>query len=145
MQNTIKTIYDNSKDGRPSFNIKTEDGRTLYANEYVDLERGDSFTCDMSEMKTSERGNQYYNISNVKKLGDMEEPPQHDYPDYSRQTEVRTVSSNGNGNYNSGLRVDASMFITGIVTRSMGSGQFGISDIDPLTAEAVKVHKKYFG
>ena len=145
MQNTIKTIYDNSKDGRPSFNIKTEDGRTMYANEYVSLERGDSFTCDMSEMKTSERGNQYYNISNVKKLGDMEEPPQHDYPDYSRQTEVRTVSSNGNGNNNSGLRVDASMFITGIVTRSMGSGQFGISDIDPLTAEAVKVHKKYFG
>ena len=145
MQNTIKTIYDNSKDGRPSFNIKTEDGRTLYANEYVDLERGDSFTCDMSELKTSAKGNQYYNISNVKKLGDMEEPPQHDYPDYSRQTEVRTVSSNGNGNYNSGLRVAASMFITGIVTRSMGSGQFGISDIEPLTAEAVKVHKKYFG
>ena len=145
MQNIIKTIYDNSKDGRPSFNIKTEDGRTLYANEYVDLERGDSFTCDMSELKTSAKGNQYYNISNVKKLGDMEEPPQHDYPDYSRQTEVRTVSSNGNGNYNSGLRVDVSMFITGIVTRSMGSGQFGISDIDPLTAEAVKVHKKYFG
>ena len=145
MQNIIKTIYDNSKDGRPSFNIKTEDGRTLYANEYVDLERGDSFTCDMSELKTSAKGNQYYNISNVKKLGDMEEPPQHDYPDYSRQTEVRTVSSNGNGSYNSGLRVDASMFITGIVTRSMGSGQFGISDIDPLTAEAVKVHKKYFG
>ena len=91
------------------------------------------------------QGNQYYNASNVRKLGDMEEPLQHDYPDYSRQTEVRTVSSNGNGNFNSGLRVDASMFITGIVTRSMGSGQFGISDIDPLTAEAVKVHKKYFG
>ena len=75
----------------------------------------------------------------------MEEPPQHDYPDYSRETEVRTVSNNGNGNNNSGLRVDASMFITGIVTRSMGSVQFGISDIDQLTAEAVKVHKKYFG
>ena len=35
MQNIIKTIYDNSKNGRPSFNIKTEDGRTMYANEYV--------------------------------------------------------------------------------------------------------------
>ena len=62
MQNIIKTIYDNSKNGRPSFNIKTEDGRTLYANEYVDLERGDSFTCDMSELKTSAKGNQYYNV-----------------------------------------------------------------------------------
>ena len=136
MQNIIKTIYDNSKDGRPSFNIKTEDGRTLYANEYVDLERGDSFTCDMSELKTSAKGNQYYNISNVKKLGDMQTPPSY----------VEDVPmQHNNANLNSGLRVDASMFITGIVTRSMGSGQFGISDIDPLTAEAVKVHKKYFG
>ena len=86
----------------------------------------------------------FKNITEIRKVGDMEEP-QSNYQDYSRETEVRTVSSNGNGNYNSGLRVDASMFITGIVTRSMGSGQFGISDIDQLTAEAVKVHKKYFG
>ena len=28
MESTVKTIFDNSKDGRPSFNIKTEDGRT---------------------------------------------------------------------------------------------------------------------
>ena len=86
----------------------------------------------------------FKNITEIRKVGDMEEP-QSNYQDYSRETEVRTVSSNGNGNDNSGLRVDASMFITGIVTRSMGSGQFGISDIDQLTAEAVKVHKKYFG
>ena len=86
----------------------------------------------------------FKNITEIRKVGDMEEP-QSNYQDYSRETEVRTVSSNGNGNDNSGLRVDASMFITGIVTRSMGSGQFGISDIDSLTAEAVKVHKKYFG
>ena len=138
MENIIKTIYDNTKDGRPSFNIKTEDGKTMYANEYVSLQRGDSFTCDMSEMKTSERGNQYYNVSNLKKLGDMQTPPPYD-DSYSRETEVRTVPSNTK------LRVDASMFVTGVVTRSMGSGQFGISDIDPLTAEAVKVHKKYFG
>ena len=86
----------------------------------------------------------FKNITDIRKVGDMEEP-QSNYQDYSRETEVRTVSNNGNGNYNLRLRVDASMFITGIVTRSMGSGQFGISDIDPLTAEAVKVHKKYFG
>ena len=138
MENIIKTIYDNTKDGRPSFNIKTEDGKTMYANEYVSLQRGDSFTCDMSEMKTSERGNQYYNVSNLKKLGDMQTPPPYD-DSYSRETEVRTVPSNTK------LRVDASMFVTGVVTRSMGSGQFGVADIDPLTAEAVKVHQKYFG
>ena len=72
----------------------------------------------------------------------MEEPQPNDYEQYTRETQTKAVS---NGNENSGLRVDASMFITGIVTRSMGSGQFGISDIEPLTAEAVKVHKKYFG
>ena len=138
MENIIKTIYDNTKDGRPSFNIKTEDGKTMYANEYVSLQRGDSFTCDMSEMKTSERGNQYYNVSNLKKLGDMQTPPPYD-DSYSRETEVRTVPSNTK------LRVDASMFVTGVVTRSMGSGQFGVADIEPLTAEAVKVHQKYFG
>lgn len=137
MENIIKTIYDNTKDGRPSFNIKTEDGKTMYANEYVSLQRGDSFTCDMSEMKTSERGNQYYNVSNLKKVGDMQTPPYDD--SYSRETEVRTVPSNTK------LRVDASMFVTGVVTRSMGSGQFGVADIEPLTAEAVKVHQKYFG
>ena len=86
----------------------------------------------------------FKNITEIRKVGDMEEP-QSNYQDYSRETEVRTVSNNGNGNYNLRLRVDASMFITGIVTRSMGSGQFGISDIDQLTNEAVKVHKKYFG
>ncbi len=91
-----------------------------------------------------EKNGDFKNITEIRKVGDMEEP-QSNYQDYSRETEVRTVSSNGNGNYNSGLKVDASMFITGIVTRSMGSGQFGISDIEPLTAEAVKVHKKYFG
>ena len=86
----------------------------------------------------------FKNITEIRKVGDMEEP-QSNHKDYTRETEVRTVFSNSNGNNNSGLRVDASMFITGIVTRSMGSGQFGISDIDQLTAEAVKVHKKYFG
>ena len=139
MENIIEKIFDNTKDGRPSFNIKTEDGRTIYANEYVNLERGDRFTCDLSDLKTSAKGNQYYNGSNFKKLGDMEEPPQPDYHDYSRETEVRTIPSNQK------LRVDASMFVTGVVTRSMGSGQFGIADIEPLTAEAVKVHQKYFG
>ena len=142
MESTVKTIFDNSKNGRPSFNIKTEDGRTLYANEYVSLERGDRFTCDMSEMKTSKQGNQYYNASNVRKLGDMQDPTERGV---AVETGMNTSFQNGNGNFNSGLRVDASMFITGIVTRSMGSGQFGISDIDQLTNEAVKVHKKYFG
>ena len=98
---------------------------------------------DEVEFKFEKNGD-FNNITEIRKVGDMEEP-QSNYQDYSRETEVRTVSNNGNGNYNSGLRVDASMFITGIVTRSMGSGQFGISDIDPLTAEAVKVYKNRFG
>ena len=108
----------------------------------INLEKQDRFICDLSEMKISKQKKPYYNASNVRKLGDMEEPQPNDYEQYTRETQTKAVS---NANLNSGLRVDASMFITGIVTRSMGSGQFGISDIEPLTAEAVKVHKKYFG
>ena len=146
MENIVKAIYDNSSGTDYKYTVYTDDGKTLYINEKINLQKQDRFICDLSDKKISKKTDkEYYTASNVRKLGDMEEPPQHDYPDYSRETEVRTVSSNGNGNYNSGLRVDASMFITGIVTRSMGSGQFGISDIDQLTAEAVKVHKKYFG
>ena len=136
MQNIIKTIYDNSKDGRPSFNIKTEDGRTLYANEYVDLERGDSFTCDMSELKTSAKGNQYYNISNVKKLGDMQTPPSYEPEDVPMH----------NGNGNSHVNIDAlRIYVTGVVGRGMTSGKFSISDVEPLTAEAVRSFKKHLG
>ncbi len=121
MENIVKAIYDNSSGTDYSYTVYTDDGKTLYINEKINLEKQDRFICDLSEMKISKQNKPYYNGSNVKKLGDMEEDS------------------------NSGLRVDASMFITGIVTRSMGSGQFGISDIEPLTAEAVKVHKKYFG
>ena len=136
MQNIIKTIYDNSKNGRPSFNIKTEDGRTMYANEYVSLERGDSFTCDMSEMKTSERGNQYYNISNVKKLGDMQTPPSYEHENVPMH----------NGNGNSHVNIDAlRIYVTGVVGRGMTSGKFSISDVEPLTAEAVRSFKKHLG
>ena len=142
MENIVKAIYDNSSGTDYSYTVYTDDGKTLYINEKINLEKQDRFICDLSEMKISKQKKPYYNASNVRKLGDMEEPQPNDYEQYTRETQTKAVS---NANLNSGLRVDASMFITGIVTRSMGSGQFGISDIEPLTAEAVKVHKKYFG
>ena len=142
MENIVKAIYDNSSGTDYSYTVYTDDGKTLYINEKINLEKQDRFICDLSEMKISKQKKPYYNASNVRKLGDMEEPQPNDYEQYTRETQTKIVS---NANLNSGLRVDASMFITGIVTRSMGSGQFGISDIEPLTAEAVKVHKKYFG
>ena len=142
MENIVKAIYDNSSGTNYNYTVYTDDGKTLYINEKINLEKQDRFICDLSEMKISKQKKPYYNASNVRKLGDMEEPQPNDYEQYTRETQTKAVS---NANLNSGLRVDASMFITGIVTRSMGSGQFGISDIEPLTAEAVKVHKKYFG
>jgi len=142
MENIVKAIYDNSSGTNYNYTVYTDDGKTLYINEKINLEKQDRFICDLSEMKISKQKKPYYNASNVRKLGDMEEPQPNDYEQYTRETQTKIVS---NANLNSGLRVDASMFITGIVTRSMGSGQFGISDIEPLTAEAVKVHKKYFG
>ena len=143
MENIVKLIYDNSSGTDYSYTVYTDDGKTLYINEKINLEKQDRFICDLSAKKISQKTQkEYFSASNVKKLGDMEEPQPNDYEQYTRETQTKAVS---NANLNSGLRVDASMFITGIVTRSMGSGQFGISDIEPLTAEAVKVHKKYFG
>ena len=140
MENIVKAIYDNSSGTNYSYTVYTDDGKTLYINEKINLEKQDRFICDLSEMKISKQKKPYYNASNVRKLGDMQEATQRGVA-----VERGINTSFQNGNENSGLRVDASMFITGIVTRSMGSGQFGISDIEPLTAEAVKVHKKYFG
>ena len=143
MENIVKAIYDNSSGTNYSYTVYTDDGKTLYINEKINLEKQDRFICDLSSKKISQKTQkEYFSASNVRKLGDMEEPQPNDYEQYTRETQTKAVS---NANLNSGLRVDASMFITGIVTRSMGSGQFGISDIEPLTAEAVKVHKKYFG
>ena len=142
MENIVKLIYDNSSGTDYSYTVYTDDGKTLYINEKINLEKQDRFICDMIKKISQKTQKEYYVASNVKKLGDMEEPQPNDYEQYTRETQTKAVS---NANLNSGLRVDASMFITGIVTRSMGSGQFGISDIEPLTAEAVKVHKKYFG
>ena len=85
----------------------------------------------------------FKNITEIRKVGDMEEP-QSNYQDYSRETEVRTVSNNGNGNSyvnKEALRI----YVTGIVGRGMGSGQFGISDVEPLTVEAVRSFKKHLG
>ena len=142
MENIVKAIYDNSSGTDYSYTVYTDDGKTLYINEKINLEKQDRFICDMIKKISQKTQKEYFSASNVRKLGDMEEPQPNDYEQYTRETQTKAVS---NVNLNSGLRVDASMFITGIVTRSMGSGQFGISDIEPLTAEAVKVHKKYFG
>ena len=140
MENIVKLIYDNSSGTDYSYTVYTDDGKTLYINEKINLEKQDRFICDMIKKISQKTQKEYYVASNVKKLGDMEEATQRGVA-----VERGINTSFQNGNENSGLRVDASMFITGIVTRSMGSGQFGISDIEPLTAEAVKVHKKYFG
>tara|TARA_R100000353_G_scaffold142817_1_gene102005 strand:- start:38 stop:472 length:435 start_codon:yes stop_codon:yes gene_type:complete len=85
----------------------------------------------------------FKNITEIRKVGDMEEP-QPNYQDYSRETEVRTVSSNGNGN--SHVNIDAlRIYVTGVVGRGMSSGKFSISDVEPLTAEAVRSFKKHLG
>jgi len=87
----------------------------------------------------------FKNITEIRKVGDMEEP-QSNHKDYTRETEVRTVSSNGNGNGNSYVNKDAlRIYVTGVVGRGMSSGKFSISDVEPLTAEAVRSFKEHLG
>ena len=141
MENIVKAIYDNSSGTDYSYTVYTDDGKTLYINEKINLEKQDRFICDLSAKKISQKTQkEYFSASNVKKLGDMEEPPQHDYPDYSKETEVRTVPSNRNTHVN----IDAMrIYVTGVVGRGMTSGKFAISDVEPLTAEAVRSFKKH--
>ena len=75
MDEILKNIYDNTaqNNGKPNFCIKTESGKTFYVKEITKLEEGDRFTCDLGEKKTSATGNVYYGISNVTKLGELEE------------------------------------------------------------------------
>ena len=75
MDEILKNIYDNTaqNNGKPNFCIKTESGKTFYVKEITKLEEGDRFTCDLGEKKTSANGNVYYGISNVRKLGELEE------------------------------------------------------------------------
>ena len=133
----VEKIYDNTEDGIPNYSITTSDGKMLYARG-VPLHplpnRGDMIEFTIINTKTSAKGNQYSNVKDVQIVTDssIKAPQQLD----NVVSSTNFVPNNSNGaNKNDTQRMD--IFVTGIVGRAMGSGQFSVHDIAELTKNAV--------
>jgi len=144
--NKIDKIYDNTKDGIPNYSIQLVDGKMLYARGvplYPVPNRGDIIKFTIVNTKTSEKGNQYSNIKDVEIVtnGQTSEEQAQQQAQYENAVPVQAIQSapvqpTSNGFSKSDTqRLD--IFVTGIVGRSMGSGQFSVHDIGELTRNAV--------
>ena len=120
----VKACYDNSEDGIPNFCIDLIDGTRLYSRgEMLNPmpEKGNTISYNIINTKESKNGNPYSNVSSVKVIDG---------------TEANTSVSSGVSSKNSTQRLD--IFVTGVVGRAMGSGQFSQVDIKGLTRNAVE-------
>ena len=129
----IDKIWDNSENGNPNFSIDLIDGKRLYAREQVIANNGDMISYTAINTKTSKNGNHYTNVSGVQVVnGQQPQPaPQQTYT----PEPVRTAIPND---------ANRNIFVTGVVGRAMGSGNFQIQDIDALTSMAMATYNKYF-
>ena len=129
----IDKIWDNSENGNPNFSIDLADGKRLYAREQVVANNGDMISYTAINTKTSKNGNHYTNVSGVQVVnGQQPQPaPQQTYT----PEPVRTAIPND---------ANRNIFVTGVVGRAMGSGNFQIQDIDALTSMAMATYNKYF-
>ena len=120
----VKACYDNSEDGIPNFCIDLIDGTRLYSRgEMLNPmpEKGNTISYNVINTKESKNGNPYSNVSSVKVVDG---------------TEANTSVSSGGNSKSSTQRLD--IFVTGVVGRAMGSGQFSQVDIKGLTRNAVE-------
>ena len=129
----IDKIWDNSENGNPNFSIDLADGKRLYAREQINANVGDMISYNAINTKTSKNGNHYTNVSGVQVVnGQQPQPaPQQIYT----PEPVRTAIPND---------ANRNIFVTGVVGRAMGSGNFQIQDIDALTSMAMATYNKYF-
>jgi hypothetical protein len=129
----IDKIWDNSENGNPNFSIDLADGKRLYAREHVNANAGDMISYTAINTKTSKNGNHYTNVSGVQVVNGQQPQPA---PQNTYQPEpVRTTIPNDS---------NRNIFVTGVVGRAMGSGNFQIQDIDSLTSMAIATYNKYF-
>ena len=141
--NIINKIYDNTKDGVPSYAFDLVDGRRLY---YSGVQmnpmpvNGDAINFTVSATKTSANGNQYTTIKDVEVI---KNPDGHNDAPQQLSNVVDNVAPTAPLNNFSNVmsksdtqRLD--IFVTGVVGRSMGSGHFSVHDIEELTKNAVR-------
>ena len=149
----IDKIFDNTKDGVPNYSIDLIDGTRLYYRGVVMNpmpQSGDAINYTIINTKTSANGNQYTNIKDVVVVpnpNDQQYSPQpQQTPQYTPTQAPQPVPQANNSftpkppsngfNKSDTQRLD--MFVTGIVGRSMGSGNFSVNEIEMLTKNAVR-------
>ena len=141
--NIINKIYDNTKDGVPSYAFDLVDGRRLY---YSGVQmnpmpvNGDAINFTVSATKTSANGNQYTTIKDVEVIKNPDEnndapQPIGDVMEKLSSPQPPQVLVNHMSKSDT-QRLD--IFVTGVVGRSMGSGHFSVQDIEELTQNAVR-------
>ena len=141
--NIINKIYDNTKDGVPSYAFDLVDGRRLY---YSGVQmnpmpvNGDAINFTVSATKTSANGNQYTTIKDVEVIKNLDEnndapQPIGDVMEKLSSPQPPQVLVNHMSKSDT-QRLD--IFVTGVVGRSMGSGHFSVHDIEELTKNAVR-------
>jgi hypothetical protein len=139
---TIEKIYDNTKDGIPNYAIQTIDGKMLYARGmplYPVPKSGDVIKYTIINTKTSEKGNPYSNIKDVEIVtnGEVSHEQAQQEDQYMQAVPVQTAPVQATNGFSKNDTQRLDIFVTGIVGRSMGSGQFSVHDIAELTKNAV--------
>ena len=139
---TIEKIYDNTKDGIPNYAIQTIDGKMLYARGmplYPVPKSGDVIKYTIVNTKTSEKGNPYSNIKDVEIVtnGEVTNEQAQQEDQYMQSVPVQTAPVQATNGFSKNDTQRLDIFVTGIVGRSMGSGQFSVHDIAELTKNAV--------
>ena len=121
---TVKSCFDNTKDGEYNYAIILNDETRLYYRGFELnplFKNGDKIKYKIINTKQSAQGNPYTNISSV----ELE----------SNNAESTPAVATNNFSKNNTQRLD--IFVTGVVGRSMGSGHFSVNDIEALTKNAV--------
>ena len=144
----IDKIFDNTKDGVPNYSIDLIDGTRLYYRGTVMNpmpQKGDAINYTVINTKTSANGNQYTNIKDVE-IASMPDNGQPVYtPTQAPQPPQPMPQANNSytpkqptGGFNKSDTQSLMMFVTGIVGRSMQSGNFSVNEIEMLTKNAVR-------
>ena len=140
--NIINKIYDNTKDGVPSYSFDLVDGRRLY---YSGVQmnpmpvNGDAINFTVSATKTSANGNQYTTIKDVEVIKNPDENNDAPQPIGDVMEKLSSPQPiNGGNPISKSDNQSLMIFVTGLVGRSMQSGHFSAEDIPKLTSIAVR-------
>jgi len=130
----VKKVWNNTENNEPNYTIDLIDGQRLYCREFININDGDDITYTAINTKTSKNGNTYTNVMGVMAQGQQPQVQQAPQQTYTPEPTRTAVSNDPNRN----------IFVTGVVGRAMGSGNFQINDIDALTSMAMATYQKYF-